>query len=111
MIGKASVLSIEHRNHRLMNFERRKTHKFSSIFALAFCPETLNSWHRLLETRRERIFAEWMRLRLQLWDAEVTRSSRKGYQTPRSCAGRRLAGEPLVQRTAELTQWKSCDSG
>lgn len=63
MIGKANVLSIGHRNHRIMNFERRKTHKLSSLFALAFCPETLNNWHRLLETSRESSFAEWMRLR------------------------------------------------
>lgn len=64
IIGKANVLGIGHRNHRIMNFERRKTHKLSCIFALAFCPETLNNWHRLLETSREsNCVAEWMRLR------------------------------------------------
>ena len=40
---------IGQRGRWIVNYERRKTHKSSPIFALALCPKTLSSWLRLLK--------------------------------------------------------------
>lgn len=76
-----------HRDHRIVNFERRKTHKWNPIFAMAFCLETLTSWHRALEAKQRGQFCWVEKAEIRLRVAEVMGTNRKGYQR-KTCMGK-----------------------